>query len=159
MKFLIPALLGLCLAAPAAAAFEDEGLSETIASTDTAKSAEEEEEQPLVQERDEDLAAFVTDYIRKDIQLKGAFFLEDRASKKLFRMELASVESKAQAGENGARAVAVTLKDAAGKKHKVLFWVQAGPWGGLDIFRIDFRLPGAKQAPELRPAPAKKGNK
>jgi len=144
MKTVFYALLAACLACPAAAAFEEEGLPETLVSTDTARAGEEEEEQPLVQESDEDLAAFVTDYIRKDVQLKGAFLIEDKASGKILRLELVSVDRKA-AGENGSRAVRAGFKDAAGKKYSALFWVQLGPWGGLDIHKIELGT-GAKPA-------------
>lgn len=154
MNAAFAAALLLCLAAPARAAYDDEALSETVAvSTDTA----EEEAQPVVQESDEDLAAFVTDYIRKDIQLKGAFFIEDRASKRVLKLELASVEPKAAPGGNGARSVGAVFRDPAGKKFTVRFWVQDGPWGGIDIFRMDLLLPGSKPEPELKPAPKKKG--
>ena len=155
MRLIFIAALGLCLAAPAAAAYEDEGLPETVASSDTAR-GEDEEVQPQVQESDEDLAAFVTDYIRKDIQLKGAFFLEEQPAKKILKLDLASVEPRASAGSNGARAVIVTFKDPAGKKRTALFWLQGGPWGGLDIFKIELKTPGVKPVPELKPAPAKK---
>lgn len=144
MKTVLYALLAACLACPAAAAFEEEGLPETLVSTDTARNGEEEEEQPLVQESDEDLAAFVTDYIRKDVQLKGAFLIEDKASGKILRLELVSVDRKA-AGENGSRAVRAGFRDAAGKKYSALFRVQLGPWGGLDIHKIELGT-GAKPA-------------
>jgi len=144
MKLILLTVLAFGLAAPACAAFEEEGLPETVASTDTARGSDEEEEQPLVQESDEDLAAFVTDYIRRDIQLKGSFFLEDKASKKVYRLQLASVERKTAPGGNGERGVTVVLKDEAGKKFPAVFWVQAGPWGGLDIFRIDFKAAPAR---------------
>ena len=144
MKLTLLAALALCLAVQAGAAYDDEGLPETVVSTDTARASEEEEEQPLVQESDEDLAAFVTDYIRRDIQLKGSFFLEDKASRKVYRLQLASVDRKAAPGGNGERGISVVLKDEAGKKFPAVFWVQAGPWGGLDIFRIDFKVSPAR---------------
>jgi len=140
----ILAILALCLAVPAAAAYEDVGLPETMASTETVKNGEEEEEQPLIQENDEDLAAFVMDYIRKDIQLKGAFFAEDKASKKIFKLELLSVDPKAAGGETGAKTVTAQFKDSGGKKVAVLFRLQNGPWGGLDIFKIELKRAGEK---------------
>jgi hypothetical protein len=146
MKIVACALLAACLACPAAAAFEEEGLPETLVSTDTARGGEEEEEQPLVQESDEDLAAFVTDYIRKDVQLKGAFLIEDKATGKVLRLELLSVDRKAAGGDNGSRAVKAGFKDAAGKKYSALFWVQLGPWGGLDIHKIELGTKAAKPA-------------
>ena len=144
MKFLILALFALALAAPVRAAYEDDGLTEAAVSTETAKNGEEEEAQPVIQENDEDLAAFVTDYVRKDIQLKGSFFLESKPDRKLLKLDLVSVESKAVPGENGAKKVAAVFKDAASKKYPVFFHLQAGPWGGLDIFRIELKAPQAK---------------
>lgn len=157
MRPLLFAALGLCLAAPAAAAYEDEGPpEETAVSTEAARP--DDDEGALVQESDEDLAAFVTDYVRKDIQLKGAFFLEDKYAGKVLKLELASVEPKAAAGENGARSVTVVFREPAGKKLTALFWLQGGPWGGLDIFKIE--LKGAKRPAELKPAaPPKKKEK
>lgn len=142
MKLLILALLSACLTA-GAAAYDEEGLPETMISTDTARTVEE-EEAPIIQESDEDLAAFVTDYVRRDIQLKGAFFMEDKASKKVHRLQLDSVKKSTLPGGNGERGVTVVFNDEAGKKFTAVFWVQAGPWGGLDIFRIDFNVPPAK---------------
>ena len=146
MKFAILAVLALCLTGKAAG-FEDEGLPEIVVSSETAKSAEDEEDQPQVQENDEDLAAFVKDYISKDIQLKGAFLIEDKASKKIFKLELSSIEPKAVAGENGGRTVSADFKDAAGKKVAVAFHLQNGPWGGLDIFRLELKGAPPKAAP------------
>jgi hypothetical protein len=142
MKFIILTLLTVCLAA-GAAAYDEEGLPEIITSTDTAKNSEE-EGAPIIQESDEDLAAFVTDYIRRDIQLKGAFFLEDGATRKVHRLQLDSVKKSTLPGANGERGVTAVFNDEAGKKFTALFWVQAGPWGGLDIFRIDFNTPHGK---------------
>ena len=147
MRFMILAALALCLSGQAAAAYEDEGLPEIPTSTETVRGGEDEEEQPLIQETDEDLTAFVTDYIRKDIQLKGAFFIEEKSSKKIFKLELAAVEAKAAGGENGAKAVTAHFKDAAGKKLTVIFHLQNGPWGGLDIFKIELKAAQAKAAP------------
>ncbi len=164
MRFALLAALALCLAGPAAAAYEDEGLPEVPVPTETVKNGEEEEDLALIQASEEDLAAFVMDYIRKDIQLKGAFLIEDKASKKVLRLELASIEPKAAAGgsrssgqyssssmplsrdENGGRTVAANFKDAAGKKTAVVFHLQNGPWGGLDIFRIELKAPPAGKA-------------
>ena len=146
MKLLILALFSLAMAAPARA-YEDDGLTEAAVSTETAKTGEEEEAQPVIQENDEDLAAFVTDYVRKDIQLKGSFFLEGKHDRKLLKLDLVSVESKAAPGENGAKKVAAVFKDAAGKKYTAFFHLQAGPWGGLDIFRLELKAPQEKSKP------------
>ena len=150
MKHLALTLLaaGLLLPAPAAAAYEDEGFSEAAVSTETAKTSEEEEMQPLIQETDEDLAAFATDNIRKDTQLKGAFFLEDKVTRKILKLALVSVEPKASNGEGGVKKVNAVFKDAGGKKYAAVFHLQTGPWGGLDIFKI-----------ELKPAAGKPGKR
>lgn len=155
MKLLILALFSLALALPAAAAYEDDGLSEAAVSTETAKNGEDEEAQPVIQENDEDLAAFVTDYIRKDIQLKGSFLLESKPDGKILKLELVSVEARAAGGENGVKLLPVVFKDAAGKKYPAFFHIQNGPWGGLDIFRIELRYKTELKAPKAA-APAKK---
>lgn len=154
MKSVILALLacGLPWAGTAAAAYEDEGLTEAAVSTDTAKSSDEDDGQPVIQENDEDMAAFVMDYIRKDIQLKGAFLLEEKSSGKVLKLSLVSVDQKPADAENGAKKIGVVFKDAAGKKYSAAFHLQNGPWGGLDIFKI-----ALKPADAPKPA-AKKGN-
>jgi hypothetical protein len=147
MKYLILAALAAGLLWPrAAAAYEEEGLSEAAVSTDTANGSDEDEDQTMIQENDEDLADFVTDYIRKDVQLKGAFFIEDRASKKVLKLELVSVENAAADAEGGTKKVTAVFKDAAGKKVPVAFYLQNGPWGGLDIFKMESRFQAEKPA-------------
>lgn len=146
MKGITLALLaaGLLWPAPAAAAYEDEGLSEAAVSTETVKNSDEEEDQPVIQANDEDLTAFVMDYIRKDTQLKGAFFIEEKPTKKILKLSLVSVDPKPANGEGGARKVTAVFKDAAGKKYPALFYLQNGPWGGLDIFKIELKQPAGK---------------
>lgn len=143
MRLALLALLAACAAGPAAAAYEDEGLTEVPASTDTVRNGDEDDGQPVIQETDEDLAAFVTDYISKDIQLKGAFLIEDKAAKKLLKLELLSVEPKCGGSETGEQTVAAHFKDPAGKRFTVIFHLQNGPWAGLDIFRLELKaVPG-----------------
>ena len=103
--FLLLAGLGLLASAAPLAAFEDDGLSEAAVSTDAVKNGDEDETQPLIQESDEDLAAFVTDYITKDIQLKGAFLLEDKPAQKVLKLKLASVEQKSSNGDNDVKKI------------------------------------------------------
>ena len=69
-----------------------------------------------------------------------------KASKKIFKLELASIEPKAAGGENGAKTVTAHFKDAAGKNLTVFFHLQNGPWGGLDIFKIELKNAAAKTA-------------
>lgn len=149
MRLLILALFAIALAVPAGAAYEDDGLSEGAVSTDTVKNGDDEDSQAVLQENDEDLSAFVTDYIRKDIQLKGAFLIESAPDKKILKLELVSVTAKAANGENGAKKVEAVFKDAAAKKHTAYFHLQNGPWGGLDIFKIELQ-------PQQKPKPAGK---
>ncbi|HAT71985.1 MAG TPA: hypothetical protein DCS63_04140 [Elusimicrobia bacterium] len=148
MKNIYLALLaaGLFWPGTAAAAYEDEGLSEAAVSTETAKSSDDEDDQTVIQENDEDLAAFVTDYIRKDTQLKGAFFMEEKATKKILRLSLSSVNPKPVNGDSGVKKVTAVFKDAAGKKYTVLFHLQNGPWGGLDIFKLEIKPHAGKAA-------------
>jgi hypothetical protein len=151
MKTLLLLALGAGLLCPAAARaeYDEEGLTEAAVSSDTAKNADDEEE-PLIQENDSDLADFVTDYIRKDIQLKGAFFIEDKVTKRILKLELSAVENKASDSEGGTKKLAATLKDAVGKKFTVLFYLHNGPWGGLDISKIELK------SNQEKPKPAKK---
>jgi hypothetical protein len=146
MKYLVLAAAAAVLLWPrAAAAYEDEGPSDEAAvSSDTANSADDEDDQTMIQENDEDLADFVTDYIRRDIQLKSFFFVEDRSSGKVLKLQLVSVEKavSVDASEAGAKIVTAVFKDAAGKKFQVAFHLQNGPWGGLDIFKLDLKPSG-----------------
>ncbi|MDA8131942.1 MAG: hypothetical protein M0011_10615 [Elusimicrobia bacterium] len=144
MKLLCGAALALALAGPAAASF-DEWEPEASQQADEAQAGEEDGAQPLLQESGEDLADFVTDYIRKDIQLKGAFFIEDKAAKKVLKLSLLAVGTETSDGENGSRAVTARFKDAGGAEFSVLFWLRDAPWGGLDIFRLE--LKASKPAP------------
>jgi hypothetical protein len=149
MKTLILLALGagLLCAAPVRAEYEEDGLTEAAVSTDTSKNGDEEEMQPLIQENDADLADFVTDYIKKDIQLKGAFFIEDKATRKILKLDISSVEKRSADSEGGAKKLAATLKDAAGKKFTVVFYLHNGPWGGLDIFKVELKPLAEKTKP------------
>lgn len=136
-RFIAAAFALACFSGPVRGAYDEEGLSEAALSTDTVKAADEEEDQPFVQESDEDLAAFVADYIRRDTGLKGAFLLEDAAAKKILKLQLVSVEPTAKAAAGSEKTVTTVMRDASGKKFTVNFHLQAGPWGGLDIFKIE----------------------
>jgi hypothetical protein len=154
--FLTLLAAGLLCPAAARAYYEDDGFSETAVSTEAAHAADEDEDQQtVIQEADEDLAAFVTDYIRKDVQLKGSFFLEEKATKKLLKLALVSVSQKPENGEAGVKKVAAVFKDAAGKTYPAVFFLQNGPWGGLDIFKIELKSAAAPAKAE-KPAAKKK---
>jgi len=149
MKYLVITALAAVLLWPrAAAAYEEEGLSEAAVSSDTANGPDDEEDQTLIQENDEDLSDFVTDYIRRDIQLKGSFLVEDKDSGKVLKLQLVSVEGAVSNDdtEAGAKKVTAIFKDTAGKKFQVAFSLQNGPWGGLDIFKMELLTP-AKRRP------------
>lgn len=155
MKLAAALLLAAALAAPALAGYDEEGLSEApVADTGTAKTAPADgdagEAQPFVQETDEDLADLVMDYVRRDTALKGSFLIEDKAAKKVMKLTLVALDTAAKDGEEGEKTVASVFRDEAGRKYAVVFHLQSGPWGGLDIFRL-----------ELKPAaaPAKAGRK
>lgn len=142
MKYFLTTVLALACTAPAAAAYDEEGLSEAVISTDMAKGGDEEEPQPFIQENDEDLAAFVMDYIRRDTALKGSFLIEDAGEKKILKLQLVSVEQKAKTSAGAAKTVSAAFRDAAGKKYTIVFHLQIGPWGGLDIFKLDLKKNG-----------------
>ena len=134
-------LLLACLlaASPAGAAYDEEGLASAFASTRTADNSWEETAPPLAPESDEDLAALVHDYIRRDILLKGAFLLEEKPGGKVLKLTLAAVDAAARPGRNGARTVTAVFKEAGGKKRTAVFHLRPGAWGGTDIFRIELK--------------------
>lgn len=150
MRRVLFSLLALACAAPVSATPGERpaGDSASAAVAVEAAPAGDEEQQPLVQESDEDLADFVTDYIRKDIQLKGAFFFENKTSGKVLRLRLSVVEPKTRPGADGTSAVTARFDGDDGAKYTLVFWVQDGAWGGLDIFKIELERspgkPGAK---------------
>ena len=143
------------LACPQVRAMEDEELTGTALSTDTVKAdetADVDETQAYIQESDEDLAGFVQDYVRKDTILKGAFFLEDAVSGKVLKLNLETVLKKSSDGPNNSKIVEAVFKDAAGKQHTILFRIQSAGFGGIDIFKIEFK----KEEQPKNPAKAKK---
>jgi hypothetical protein len=146
-------LLCLLAAAPARAAYEEEGFSEAPASTDTVRASEEEEGGAYVQESDEDLAEFVLDYIRRDTALKNGFLVEEPGGGKLLRLSLMKADRLAKIGRGGsARTVGAQFRDAAGALYDLTFHLQAGPWGGLDIYRIEIRRAGPESKKPAKPA-------
>jgi hypothetical protein len=118
---------------------EAEATGEAAFSTDTVKNedgGELDEGQAYIQESDEDLTDFVQDYIKKDTILKGAFFLEEAGSGKIFKLSLESVTKKTSNGPNNSKIVETVFRDTTGKKHAVLFQIQSAGFGGIDIFGI-----------------------
>ena len=140
-------LIRLCaiaasLPCPQARAITDDDLSEAALSTDTVKSdetAEMDETQAYIQESDEDLAGFVQDYIKKDTVLKGAVFLEEPTSGRILKLNLEAVAKKSSDGPGNSKIVEAVFRDASGKKRAVLFYIQSVGFGGIDIFKIEFR--------------------
>jgi len=98
---------------------------------------------PFVQDSDEDLAALVMDYIRRDTALKGSFLVEDKAAKKVLKLTVVSAEPAAKAAGGGEKTVEAVFRDEAGRKYTLVFRLQAGPWGGLDIYRIELKAGSA----------------
>ena len=145
MKPLLGAALALALAGPAAASFDEWEPASSQQPAGEAQAGEEDGAQPQLQESGEDLADFVTDYIRKDIELKGAFFMEDKAARKILRLSLLAVGTETSDGGDGARIVTARFRDPGGREVSVLFWLRDAPWGDLDIFRLE--LKAAKPAP------------
>lgn len=145
-------IAALLCAAPgaASAALVDEDPSEAVLSTDTVKTddaADEEEAQAQIQESDEDLVGYVGDYIKKDVALKGAFLLENSASKKILKLKLDSVLDKVEAGAENTKIVTASFKDAAGRKYNVLFHLQGAGFSDVDIFKIELKKEEKQKAP------------
>ncbi|MCX5786006.1 MAG: hypothetical protein NTX59_09985 [Elusimicrobia bacterium] len=119
-----------------AAAIEDDDFNDQLVSTDTAKQADEDDDQAVIQESDSDLAAFVHDYITKDSQLKGAFFIENPAKKQILRLKLVSLEKNTKDAPGNAKTLAALFADA-GKSYTVLFYLQSSSFGGTEITKIE----------------------
>lgn len=145
MKKLLAACLLAALPCGRAAALADDDLVGEMVSTDTVsgeESAADDEAQASIQESDEDLAGFVQDYVGKDIQLKGAFFVEDKATGSVLKLRLESVPKKSVPGPENSRIVEAAFRNAAGRKYSVLFYIQNAGFGGIDIFRIELKKAG-----------------
>jgi hypothetical protein len=151
ITFAMIAITGLTLGA---AAMEDDDLSDQLVSTDTARPTEEEDYQAVIQESDSDLAAFVHDYITRDSQLKGAFFIENPAKKQILRLKLVSLEKKTKDAPGGVKTLAALFTEASGKNYEVLFYLQSSSFGGTDIIKIDLTLKSAAGV-AAKTAPAK----
>lgn len=157
MRRLIIICALVALAAAQAGALADEELIDAALSTDTMKTDEapyEDDGQAYIQESDEDLAGFVQDYVKKDVILKGSFFLEGAAPGRVLKLNLETVRKKSLAGPNNSKIVEAVFKDAAGKKHTVLFHLQSAGFGGIDIFKIELK----KEEKPKSPAKVKKGS-
>lgn len=145
--FALIAIVGLSLGA---AAIEDDDLNGQLVSTDTARQAEEEDdEQAVIQESDSDLAAFVHDYIAKDYQLRGAFFIESPDGKKILKLKLVSIAEKTKDAPGGAKTITALFTDAAGKRYEVLFYLQSSSFGGAEISKIELKQKPATGARSL----------
>lgn len=143
MKKLFIACALAALTCPQARALQDDDLSDSPLSTDTAKTdyAPEEDEatQAYIQESDEDLSGFIQDYVKKDTTLKGAFFLEDPAGRKVLKLFLDTAPKKSAAGPDNTKIMEAVFKDPAEKKYSVLFHIQSAGFGGIDIFKIELK--------------------
>lgn len=97
----------------------------------------------VMQETEDDIRAIVEDYIRRDIQLKGAFFLEDPRSGRVLKLNFDRVETKGGSEKN--RTVRTAFKDVAGAVYDVDFQLEGAQWGGLDVMRIVLKKAGGRE--------------
>ena len=152
MKKNILAILAITGLVLGAAAIEDDDLNGLLVSTDTVRQADEEEEQVVIQESDSDLAAFVQDYVAKDCQLKGTFFIESQAKKQILRLKLVSLEKKIKDAPGGAKMLMAHFVDASGRNYGVMFYLQSSSFGGTDITKIELNpKPAAGAAAKTAP--------
>lgn len=154
MKKIFIACALTALACPQARALQDDDLNGVLLSTDAARAddAAEEDElaQPFIQESDEDLAGFIQDYVKKDAALKGAFFMEDAAARKVLKLSLETTLKKSSAGPDNTKVMEAVFKDAAGKRYAVLFHIRSVGFGGIDIFKLELKK-DAKTGREEKP--------
>lgn len=114
------------------AADEDLMDEDIYTSTQTYENNNGEESQIISSESEEDLAGFVEDYIKKDISLKGAFFIEDKKSKKILKLTYSKIKKTDLASD--VKKVTAEFKDNS-KIYEIDFYV-SGLWGNLDITKI-----------------------
>jgi hypothetical protein len=82
----------------------------------------------------EDIQNFVEDYIKKDVQLKGYFFIEDKENGKILRLKLSQIKEVIE-NENGKQVIA-EFKDNNSKLFYVIFTVAGSNFGNLDITKV-----------------------
>ena len=153
MKKIFLGCLFAAVAAAPAAAVQDDDINETaVVSTGPAggDNGADDEDTAQIQESDEDLSSFVADYIGKDTALKGAFFIEDIAAKKVLKLTLVSVPKTVKDGDNHTRIVETVFKDATGKKYTVLFHIQSAGFSGVDIFKIELKTERKEEKPKKK---------
>ena len=140
------------------AAMNNDDMAEVELSTEISKteySAEEEETVAEIQESDEDLAGFVQDYVRKDSSLKGAFLMEEPGGGKLLKLSLDSVAKTSAAGPDNSKIIEAAFKSPDGRKHRLLFHLRSAGFGGIDIYKIEFK----KEEKTEKPLKSKAGDK
>ncbi|HAH32689.1 MAG TPA: hypothetical protein DCL44_10295 [Elusimicrobia bacterium] len=156
MKKLVIAMFMTAGFALGSAAMEDDDLSEQLLSTDTARPSDEEDFQAVIQEADSDMVSFVRDYITRDSQLKGAFFIENPVKKQILSLKLISLSSKTKDAPDSAKTLSALFSEASGKKHEVLFYLQSSSFGGAEIAKIELKLKPSVDAVTKPPAKKKK---
>ncbi|MFH1620071.1 MAG: hypothetical protein ABIG11_09255 [bacterium] len=152
-KIILPAVLTGLICAVFVQAKPDSGAAQVSASSDTGRASvssdsEDGNDYPdvMLQESDEDLLALAEDYIRKDIQLKGAFFLENPQDGKILRLGFEGIDKKSVL--KNSRRIRAFFKSDAGKRCEVEFVLEGAQWGSLDIYRIELKkIDGAAVKP------------
>lgn len=106
----------------------------------------------MIQDSDEDIRNLVEDYIKKDIALKGAFFIEDKSSGKVLSLKFVAI-TKTNLPEDGDKTVTAQFHSDGGKFYNLVFLLSGSNWGNMEIQKISIEPPSgpAKASEKDRP--------
>lgn len=119
----------------------------------------------MIQDSDEDIRNLVEDYIKKDIALKGAFFIEDKNSGKVLSLKFVAI-TKTNLPEDGDKTVTAQFSSEGSKFYNLIFLLSGSNWGNMEIQKISLEPASGNAKPaekdrskESKPAQAKKEEK
>jgi len=125
---------------------EDITDDELYISTQTTNEENNDESGEIIsQESKEDIINFVEDYIKKDINLKGAFFIEDKISKKILKLNFVKIKEVIM----DEKKVITQFKDSNSKLYEINFFV-SGLWGNLDIIKININKNNSEEKKDIK---------
>jgi len=103
----------------------------------------EENNGAMIQNSEEDLRGIVEDYIKKDIELKGGFFIEEKSSGKILRLKYIGI-TKTNFSEDEDKTVTAQFA-SDGKIYSLIFSLSGTNWGSMEIVKINIaKVPESK---------------
>lgn len=122
--------LSLCLTPFGAFAMDGEHIDGSVVSQENV----EENNGVMIQDSEEDIKNLVEDYIKKDIMLKGGFFIEERPSGKILRLKYLGITGISLPEDGDKIVTAQFIGD--GKLYSLNFFLSGSDWGNMEIFKI-----------------------